>query len=82
MDRQLTGKGKSVHEVSLMDLMDMSRLSGTLPRRRALVGIEPGEIDWGDTLTPAVEAAVPLAIAEVRRLLARWDQEAQTWLGT
>jgi hydrogenase maturation protease len=82
MDQQLSGKGKSVHEVSLMDLMDMARLSGTLPRRRALVGIEPDEVDWGDTLTPAVEAAVPLALAEIRRLLARWDEEGETQTGT
>jgi len=82
MDRQLSGKGKSVHEVSLMDLMDIARLTGTLPERRALVGIEPGEVDWGDTLTPAVDAAVPLALAEIRRLLARWDEEGATQTGT
>ena len=81
MDRQLSGKGKSVHEVSLMDLMDMARLSDTLPRRRALVGIEPDEVDWGDTLSPAVDAAVPIALAEIRRLLARWDEEGETPTG-
>lgn len=81
MDRQLSGKGKSVHEVSLMDLMDMARLSDTLPRRRALVGIEPGEVAWGDSLTPEVEAAVPIALAEIRRLLARWDEEAEAQTG-
>lgn len=82
MDRQLSGKGKSVHEVSLMDLMDMARLSETLPHRRALIGIEPGEVAWGDTLTPAVAAAVPLALTEIRRLLARWDEEPDAQLGT
>ena len=73
MDLQLSGKGKSVHEVSLADLMDMARLSGTLPRRRALVGIQPAEIDWGDALTPAVEAAVPKAMEEIHALVARWN---------
>jgi hydrogenase maturation protease len=82
MDQQLSGKGKSVHEVSLMDLMDMARLSGTLPQRRALVGIEPDEVDWGDTLSPAVDAAVPLALAEIRRLLTRWDEEGETQTGS
>ena len=75
MDRQLSGKGKSVHEVSLADLMDMARLSDTLPQRRALVGIEPAEVDWGDALTSTVAAAVPAAMEAVRTLVARWGTE-------
>lgn len=74
MDRQLSGKSKSVHDVSIADLMDIARLTGTLPHRRALVGIEPAEVDWGDALSPAVEAAVPKAMDAVRILLQRWDE--------
>lgn len=73
MDQQLSGNHKSVHEVSLADLMDMARLSGTLPQRRALVGIEPEEVGWGDTLTKTVEAAVPEAMNQVRALVDRWS---------
>ena len=73
MDRQLRAHAKSVHEVSLSDLMDMARLTDTLPARRALVGIEPEFIGWGERLTPTVEAAVPLAIANIRALLTGWD---------
>jgi hydrogenase maturation protease len=73
MDRQLGGKGKSVHEVSLMDLLDMARLTDSLPPLRALVGIEPEAVDWGSELTPVVAAAVPRAMGEVRALVARWD---------
>lgn len=72
MDRQLSRHAKSVHEVSLADLLDMARLTDRLPNRRALIGIEPETVDWGDRLTPSVESAVPLAMAEVRRLLAEW----------
>ncbi|EXJ15720.1 HyaD/HybD family hydrogenase maturation endopeptidase [Imhoffiella purpurea] len=72
MDRQLRSHAKTVHEVSLADLMDMARLTDTLPGRRALIGIEPGFIGWGERLTPEVEAAVPVAIARIRELLARW----------
>ena len=74
MDRQLSGRGKSVHEVSLMELLDMARLTDTLPRRRALIGIEPALVDWGDGLTAAVAAAVPGALAAVRDLMTRWDR--------
>ena len=62
MDRQVSLPAKSVHEVSLADLMDMVRLTGRLPERRALIGIEPAVIDWCDGLTPAVAAAVPAAL--------------------
>ncbi|MBK1719516.1 HyaD/HybD family hydrogenase maturation endopeptidase [Thiocystis violacea] len=75
MDRQLRTQARSVHEVSLSDLMDMARLSDSLPERRALIGIEPGVIDWGERLTPEVEAAVPLAMRLAMDLLARWDAE-------
>ena len=73
MDRQLSVNAKTVHEVSLSDLMDIARLTDTLPRQRALVGIEPAFVGWGDRLTPAVEAAIPDAIARIRSLLDRWN---------
>lgn len=75
MDRQLSVNAKTVHEVSLSDLMDIARLTDTLPLQRALVGIEPAFVGWGDRLTPAVEAAIPDAIARIRSLLERWDTE-------
>jgi hydrogenase maturation protease len=76
MDRRLALHAKSVHEVSLADLLDIARLTDTLPPRRALVGIEPAVVDWGDELTPAVRSAVPEAIARIRDLLAGWDARA------
>ena len=75
MDEQLTRHAKSVHEVSLSDLMDIARLTDSLPRRRALIGIEPERVDWGSELSPPVAAAVPRAAAEVRSLLDRWRTE-------
>ncbi|NEX20432.1 hydrogenase maturation protease [Thiorhodococcus mannitoliphagus] len=72
MDRQLRTHAKSVHEVSLADLMDMVRLTDQLPAQRALIGIEPEQIGWGEELTPPVATAVPRASAEVHALYARW----------
>ncbi len=77
MDSQLSRHAKSVHEVSLSDLMDMARLTDSLPARRALVGVEPAIVDWGDRLTPAVEAAIPVAMDRIRGLLARWETNAR-----
>ena len=73
MDRLLKRPGRSVHEVGLADLLDMSRLTNQLPRRRALVGIEPEIVDWGETLSKPVAAAVPAAAQMARELIATWQ---------
>jgi hydrogenase maturation protease len=72
MDRQLSTHAKSVHEVSLADLFDIARLTDSLPAQRALIGIEPQQVDWGDQLTPAVAAAVPEVVSAIHALLHRW----------
>ena len=74
MDRYLTGNRQSVHEVSLMDLLDIARLSGCYPARRALVGIEPQDLGWGDAPSASVAPAVPQAAETVLALLRRWAQ--------
>jgi hydrogenase maturation protease len=73
MDRHLARHRKlSVHEVSLMDLLQIARLTGSLPARRALVGIEPASLDWGEAPTAEVARAIPLAAQRVLDLIARW----------
>jgi hydrogenase maturation protease len=73
MDRFIRrARGRSVHEVGLADLMDMARLHGCLPPQRALVCVQPERIDWGEALSPAVQAATPHACRQVRELLCRW----------
>lgn len=72
MDQFLGSCKRSVHEIGLLDLLDISRLTETLPKRRALIGIQPDVIDWGDTLTMRVEEAVPIAVAHVINLLSEW----------
>ena len=73
MDRYLTGNRQSVHEVGLMDLLDIARLSGTYPHNRALVGIQPQSLDWGDAPSAAVQPAVALAAAAVIQLQRDWQ---------
>ena len=72
MDAHLRNQHGSVHEVGLSDLMDAMRLRGDLPEQRALIGVEPADMDWGTELTPAVRAAMPEAASEVHRLLHEW----------
>ena len=73
MDKYLTGNRQSVHEVGLMDLLDIARLSDHYPENRALVGIEPYTLDWGETVSEPVAPAVPKAAEQVLQLLTRWD---------
>ncbi len=72
MDRYLSGNRQSVHEVGLTDLLDIARLSDTFPVRRALVGVEPAAIDWGEQPSAVVQPAVAEAAAEVLRLIRAW----------
>jgi hydrogenase maturation protease len=77
MDSHLRNQRGSVHEVGLSDLMDALRLRGELPPHRALIGIEPADMDWGTEPTPSVAAAVPRAAALAHDLVCRWQTEAQ-----
>jgi len=72
MDAFLGAARRSPHEVGLLDLFDMARLTGSLPDNRALIGIQPGRIDWGMLPTAEVETALPQAVEQVVRLLGKW----------
>lgn len=70
------GKGKrSVHEVGLLDLLDMARLTDHLPPRRALVAIQPETIDWGEQPSVAVNQAIPAAVEQIIKLMERWSDK-------
>jgi hydrogenase maturation protease len=72
MDRFLVGRPSSVHEIGLRDLLDMARLSGKFPRRRALVGVEPATVELGEQLSPEVERGVASAVQLASHVLNRW----------
>jgi hydrogenase maturation protease len=76
MDAMLGGHGRSIHEVGLMDLMNMARLTERLPKRRALVGIQPAVIDWGTEPSASVGAAMPVAARAVAALIEEWTGTA------
>jgi hydrogenase maturation protease len=64
----------SVHEVGLIDLMDMVRLSERMPARHALVGIQPLTIaEWGVEPSLPVQQAIPRAAQAVNQILAEWQ---------
>lgn len=73
MDRFLaSSRRRTVHEVGLIDLLDMARLHECLPSRRALLCIQPCVIDWSETLSAPVAQALPGAGQQAQGLLQRW----------
>jgi hydrogenase maturation protease len=68
-----SARRRTVHEVGLIDLLDMARLSDCLPRRRALLCIQPGRIDWSEQLSAPVAAALPEAARQAAALLEQWQ---------
>lgn len=77
MDQFLGACKRNVHEIGLLDLLDITRLTESLPQQRALIGIQPDTIDWGDSLTEPVQKAVPVAMKHVVDLLDQWQQQEQ-----
>lgn len=73
MDHFLGNTKRSAHEVGLLDLMDIARLTGSLPKHRALVGIQHKSLDWGDQPTDIVAKAIPHAAQEASKIIDRWQ---------
>lgn len=76
MDGLLRSRLRTVHELGLKDLLDMARVSGTLPARRALIAVEPEVIDWRMTLSPAVEDALIKVNEMVQDTATQWRSAA------
>jgi len=73
MDAYLTGNPKSsVHEVGLVDLLQMLAMLEETPRRRALIGVQPAVVDWGTELSPAVASSVETAADAALKLVSEW----------
>lgn len=73
IDKQLSGKRRTVHEVALLDLFGAAAICGRMPAQRALVAIQPGCTDWGTELTPEVDAAIQPACELINRLAGEWS---------
>ncbi len=78
MDAFLASNRKSsVHEVGLLDLMAIARLTGHWPERRALLAIQPEKVDWGEALSTKVALAVPLACEYIEQLVGAWRDQSR-----
>lgn len=72
-DEFLRSGRRSVHEVGFADLMDIARLQDCLPINRALIGIQPELLGWGDSPGDSVTAAIPAAAESAMALIEKWS---------
>ena len=74
MDEFLGASKRSAHEVGLLDLMDIARLTDHLPENRALIGIQPKTMDWGTSPSKPVQDALDTAVSEAVKLIKQWQK--------
>ena len=74
MDKFLGTTKRSAHEVGLIDLMDIARLTDHLPQNRALIGIQPDKMVWGMKPTLPVQNALDEAVSEAVKLIDQWQK--------
>jgi len=84
MDNFLGSSKRSAHEVGLLDLMDIARITEHLPENRALIGIQPETMGWGMQPTTAVASSLAHAVEEAVSLITKWhpDKSEQNTLAS
>ncbi|MGC9270721.1 HyaD/HybD family hydrogenase maturation endopeptidase [Acidiphilium sp.] len=69
--RYLTAKKMSLHQTSFQDVLGLATLSGRLPARMHLIGVQPLDLDdYGASLTPPVRAQLGAAVDHAVAFLA------------
>ncbi len=67
----------SLHEVSLLDVLQLARLKGSLPKEVKLIGMEPASLEWGGELTEVVKNKLSELIDLVIFQLEKWGVEVK-----
>jgi hydrogenase maturation protease len=64
------GPGASTHGFGLAEALQLAARLNALPGRLSVFGVEAAAFEWGEPLTPAVEAALP---ALVQSVMEEWN---------
>jgi hydrogenase maturation protease len=73
MDAFLGEAKRSAHEIGLLDMIDIARITEHLPENRAIIGIQPEYMGWGVEPTATVQAALKTAANEAMKLIRTWQ---------
>jgi hydrogenase maturation protease len=68
--------GWSVHQLGVADLIAVLALASTKPQDIVVLGVQPADTDWGTSLTPSVEAALPQLVEAALAQLRQWEESA------
>jgi hydrogenase maturation protease len=58
---------RSVHNLNIRESLMLMRIGGVLPSEIIIIGVEPGSVDQGITLTPEIESKFPELLSIIRR---------------
>ncbi len=58
---------QSPHNFNLRESLVLMRLGGVLPSEVVIIGVEPGSMEWGTTLTPEVLSKIPELLSIIRK---------------
>ena len=67
----------SPHQVDLREVLALAELRGTLPAETVAIGVQPENVRLSTTLSPVVEARIPVVVDLVLRQLAAWGHRPQ-----
>jgi len=71
-------KKVSMHQAGFQEVLASARLTGHLPEKIALVGVQPELLDdYGGSLRPSVRARIPEAISLAVKVLQEWGIEPE-----
>ena len=84
---RMTGKdllglsgGWSVHQLGVADLIATLAFASTKPQDIVVLGVQPANTDWGTSVTPSVEAALPQLVEAALAQLRQWEESASDGL--
>ncbi|HEY8394178.1 MAG TPA: HyaD/HybD family hydrogenase maturation endopeptidase [Thermaerobacter sp.] len=68
----------SVHQVAFSEVLFLTKLRGTTPRRLKMVGVQPQSLEMGLALSDTVRERLGDVIAAVRRIIDEWMDEHES----
>jgi hydrogenase maturation protease len=63
----------SEHQVTLQEVLGLAQIRGRLPERMMLIGIQPADLETGDSLSATVSATLPEMLAKAEATLRSWS---------
>ena len=72
-DHVSRGGRMSAHEAGLVELLTLARLTGWIPARLVLLGIQPHRIGWSNQLSEPLTRAFPAACRTVVQTVLEWQ---------